>query len=173
VNPSHGLSVSAWYGYLRSPEALEPEISLHRLGAAVLATSRHGERSWSTSLVYGANVALGSSRSSNSALFEGSVDLDRMNTVFGRLEYVQKSPADLAVPGASKVLYDVGEVSLGYFRTLRHGAGVVLGVGARGTINLVPPTLRDGYGGWPVGAVVYIALRPRDTQHGHGSGEGR
>ncbi len=88
-------------------------------------------------------MALGSRRWSNSALLESSVDLDRMNTVFGRLEYVQKSPADLAVPGASSVLYDVGEVSLGYFKRLRQTAGVVLGVGARGTVNLVPPSLRD------------------------------
>ncbi len=172
VNPSPGLSVSAWYGYLRSPDVLEPEISLHRLGAAVLATSQRGEKRWSTSLVYGANVALGSSRWSNSALIEGSVDLDWTNAVFGRLEYVQKSAADLAVPGASNVRYDVGEVSLGYFRTLRQRAGVILGVGARGTVNLVPPSLRDSYGArWPVGAAVYVALRPRDTKHGHGSGE--
>jgi len=65
-----------------------------------------------------------------------------------------------------------GEVSLGYFRTLRQRAGVILGVGARGTVNLVPPSLRDSYGGrWPVGAAVYVALRPRDTRHEHGGGE--
>jgi hypothetical protein len=93
-----------------------------------------------------------------------------MNTVFGRLEYVQKSPADLAVPGATNVRYDVGEVSLGYFRTLRQRAGVVLGVGARGTVNLVPPSLRDSYGSrWPVAAVC-VALHPRGTAHEHDGG---
>lgn len=160
VNPAPGLSISAWYGYLRSPEALEPALSIHRIGAALLA-SRGGGVRWSSALVFGANLPLGSNRRSNSALLEGSVDLDQVNTVFARIEYVQKTPIDLAVPGAANVLYDLGELSLGYFRALRQTAGVVLGIGARGSLNLVPPSLRDSYGSrTPVGVAINVSLRP-------------
>ncbi|HKE91658.1 MAG TPA: hypothetical protein VKB45_15095 [Gemmatimonadales bacterium] len=160
VNPARGLSVSAWFGYLKSPEALEPGTSLHRVGAALLASGGEGRRRWSGAAVYGANIASGASRWSNSALLEASVDLDRMNTVFGRVEYVQKSSLDLALPtlmGWS----DLGECSLGYARTLRVHAGMVLGVGARGTVNVVPPALRGVYGSrFPLGAALYASIRP-------------
>lgn len=160
VNPGPGLSVSAWYGYLKSPEALEPGTSLHRLGAAVLASGGEDGRRWSSAVVYGANVAPGSSRWSNSALLEGGIDLGCANTVFGRVEYVQKSALDLALPASTNALYDLGEVSLGFVRTLRSAVKMVVGIGAQGTVNLVPPSLRDAYGSrLPLGAAVYVSLR--------------
>jgi hypothetical protein len=160
VNPAPGVSVSAWYGYLKSPEALEPGTSLHRLGVALLATGGDGDRRWSGAAVYGANIATAASRWSNSALLEGSVDLDRANTVFGRVEYVQKSSLDLALPSTAAV-YDLGEVSVGYARTLGALAGMVVGVGARGTVNVVPPALRHAYGSrLPLGAAVYLSIWP-------------
>ena len=160
VNPVPGVSVSAWYGYLKSPEALEPGTSLHRLGAALVASGGGGSRRWSGAAIYGANIATGASRWSSSALLEGSVDLDAANTVFGRVEYVQKSALDLALPPTTAV-YDLGEISGGYVRTLGAPRSLVIGVGARGTLNIVPPALRDRYGSrLPLGAAVYLSLRP-------------
>jgi hypothetical protein len=164
VNPAPGVSVSAWYGYLASPEALEPGISLHRLGAALLATGGDGHRRWSGAAIYGANVVTGASHWSNSALLEGSIDLDRVNTAFGRVEYVQKSARDLALPPTTAV-YDLGEISAGYARTLRARAGLVLAVGARGTVNVVPAALRDAYGSrLPLGAAVFFSVRPSGAE---------
>jgi hypothetical protein len=160
VNPGRGVSVSVWYGYLKSPEALEPGTSLHRLGAALLATGNDGNHRWSGAAIYGANVVTGASHWSNSALLEGSIDLDRVNTAFGRVEYVQKSARDLALPPTTAV-YDLGEISAGYARTLRARAGLVLAVGARGTVNVVPAALRDAYGSrLPLGVAVFFSVRP-------------
>ena len=170
INPGPGMSVSAWYGYLKSPEALEPGTSLHRLGAALLVTEGDGKRRWSGAAIYGANVVTGVSRWSNSALLEGSVDLDRANTVFGRVEYVQKSALDLALPSTTAV-YDLGEISAGYARTFGTAAGMVLAAGARGTVNMVPPALRDAYGSrLPLGAAVFLSLRPggAELREAHG-----
>jgi hypothetical protein len=170
VNPGPGVSLSAWYGYLKSPEALEPRTSLHRLGAALLTTGSDGKRRWSGAAIYGANIVTGASRWSNSALLEGSVDLDRANTVFGRVEYVQKSALDLALPLTTAV-YDLGEISAGYSRTLGTAAGLVLAAGARGTVNVVPPALRDAYGSrLPMGAAVFLSFHPggADPHQAHG-----
>jgi hypothetical protein len=164
INSAPGVSVSAWYGYLKSPEVLEPGTSVHRLGAALLAAGGDGRRRWSGAAVYGANIAAGASRWSNSVLLEGGLELDRANTVFGRVEYVQKSSLDLALPSTAAV-YDLGAVSAGYVRSLGYPAGMVLGVGARGTVNVVPPALRDAYGSrFPLGAAVYISVRPSDSE---------
>src|SRR5881296_3163572 len=109
LNPGSRWSLSAWYGYLKSPEQLHPDESLHRLGAAVLATGRigqHGE--WSGAVVYGANNTIATGRLTNSIVVESNVDLDGTNAVFGRLEYVRKSAAELVIPLApGETEYDI------------------------------------------------------------------
>jgi hypothetical protein len=161
VNPSPDLSLSAWYGYVHSPEALEPQASVHRLGTAVLVTreTANGGR-WSSTFVYGANAPLGD-RWSNSLLLESSLDVSEKHSLFGRVEYVQKSAADLAVSAVPGARYDVGEITLGFLRTVK-GAGILaVGVGVRGTVNIVPPSLRMVYGSrLPLGAALYCAIRP-------------
>jgi hypothetical protein len=38
---------------------------------------------------------------------------------------------------------------------------MVLAAGARGTVNMVPPSLRDAYGSrLPLGAAVFLSVRP-------------
>jgi len=168
VNPSSAFGLSAWYGYLKSPEALAPQESVHRLGGAVLVTREIADaRHWSSALVYGANVSPGD-HWSNSVLLESSFDVNDKNAVFGRVEFVQKSAADLALPRAFGAHYDVGELSLGYFRTVRSTRSLAIGVGVRGTVNVVPPSLRAVYESrLPVGAVLYFGIRPgRIAPHG-------
>ena len=59
------------------------------------------------------------------------------------------------------IQYDVGEVTLGYVRELTSVYGGSLGLGTTGTINMVPPALKDTYGTrTPLGATVFLRLRP-------------
>src|SRR5256712_13714996 len=56
VNPGAHWTLSAWYAYLKSPEALHPEESLHRLGAAALTAQPWGRRGrWAMALLYRAD----------------------------------------------------------------------------------------------------------------------
>ncbi len=43
ANPGLRWSVSGWYAYLKSPEALHPDESLHRFGASALTTQGFGK----------------------------------------------------------------------------------------------------------------------------------
>jgi hypothetical protein len=90
------------------------------------------------------------------------------NAVFGRIEFVQKAAADLALSPGNGSRYDVGEISLGYFRTVKSSGSLAIGVGVRGTVNVVPPSLRAVYESrFPVGAVLYLRIRPaRMLSHG-------
>src|SRR5207253_1796587 len=91
VNPGPRWSVSAWYAYLRSPEALNPDESLHRIGASALTTQPVGTGgTWSSAVIYGANAQIGTGRLASSVLVESTVDLDGTNSLFGRVEYVRK-----------------------------------------------------------------------------------
>ncbi|HYT04115.1 MAG TPA: hypothetical protein VEM13_04460 [Gemmatimonadales bacterium] len=169
VNPGARWSVSAWYAYLKSPEALHPDESLHRLGAAALTTQRIGMGgTWSSALIYGANATIGTGRLESSVVVETTLDLDGTNSFFGRAEYVRKSAEELAVPAVPAATeYNVGVFAVGYLRTVGAVAGLAAGVGVRGSVNFVPSTLDAAYGSrTPAGLAVYVRLRPAGTHEG-------
>jgi hypothetical protein len=177
VNPDENWSLSGSYAYLRSPEQLHPDESLHRISASVLYGRASGASgNWASAFIYGANRHAGETRISNSALAESNLSLDLRNTIFARTEFVQKGPEDLptssTLPSASAgspdlmnptsaMRYDVGQLTLGYVREIVNVHGGSLGLGAAGTVNVIPATLRSTYGTrTPVGATIFLRLRP-------------
>lgn len=172
VNPDEHWSLSGSYAYLKSPEQLDPHESLRRISASILHEMRFGTSGdLASALIYGGNKHTGQTSLSNSVLAETNLNLDARNAVFARAEYVQKSPEDLAIaveltptsyiqsPLPNR--YDVGEITLGYVRELASGSGGSLGLGAAGTLNMVPSTLRATYGTrTPAGAMIFLRLRP-------------
>ena len=164
LNASQHWSLTAGYGYLKSPEALHPDESLHRLAASVLqGTTIGNDGQWSTALIWGANRFSGASTWSNAVLVETEAILDRWNTVYGRAELAQKSAEDLVLPSSSFVpdrLFSAGNGSVGYIRELGRGYGVTLGLGVQGTINFVPSELETIYGSrTPLGGLIFLRLR--------------
>src|SRR5256884_5252780 len=169
INPGPRWSLSTWYAYLKSPEGLHPDESLHRIGASALTTQAVGTRgTWSSALIYGANDLIGPAPLASSVVLESTVDLDGTNAFFGRAEYVRKSAAELVIPSAPpSTEYDVGALALGFQRTVGTVAGFAAGVGVRGSVNLVPSSLNGVYGsGTPAGAAIYIQLRPAGAREG-------
>ncbi len=170
VNPGRRWSLSSWYAYLKSPEALHPNESLHRIGAAVLTTQPVGAGgTWSSALIYGANDPIGTGRLASSVLVETTLDLDGTNSFFGRAEYVQKSAEELVIPAVPQATqYGVGVLAFGYLRGLGTMSGLSVGAGIRGSINPVPSSLDAVYGTrTPTGVAIYLRLRPtgaRDTR---------
>jgi len=163
INPNAHWSLEGSYAFLKSPEALTPDESEHRVTAAAMYGRRVGTMGdWSTSFVYGANKHADAAALSNSVLAETNLVLDAHNTIFGRAEYVQKSAADLALAGFSnEQQFNVGALAVGYVRELLTGRAGSLGLGARGTINVVPETLRPTYGTrTPLGLGVFVRYRP-------------
>jgi hypothetical protein len=171
LNFSPYWSVSGSYGYLKSPEELHPEESLHRISASVLHGRTFGlVGEWSTALVWGANRHPDESGLSNSVLLESTLDLDGTNTIFGRVEYVQKTAEDLAL-GATPLTneFGIGSFVLGYVREISRFAGGSIGLGVRGALNVVPDALRFRYDTrTPVGFSIYVRFRASRVQMGHG-----
>ena len=163
VNPDPHWSLSASYGYLASPEELNPNESLHRLSASVLRERtfrKNGD--FASSLIWGANKHSGESGLSNSVLAEANLDLDGTNTIFGRAEFVQKLAGDLSIEGVpSSTSYNVGSLVLGYIREISKFTGGSIGLGARGSLDLIPQTLEPAYGTrTPGGFSVFLRFRP-------------
>jgi hypothetical protein len=161
LNPSAHWSLATWYGYLASPEALTPEETVHRYGASALFSRPLGTTGqWSAALIFGANAIVGANETLPSVLIETTVAPDSRNSIFGRVEYVRKRAEDLAVPGIPPdVVYDVEAVSAGYEREIARTGAAAWGLGGRGALSFVPPSLEALYGSrTPVGGAVYLRL---------------
>lgn len=166
-NPSAHWALSAGYGFLKSPEALMPDESLHRVTASAIYGTRLGADGQSaTTVVWGANQNSAHPDLSHAALLESEAILDKSNTLIGRVEYVQKSAEDLVLDApqlgfASDQHFDVSSLSLGYIREVARLRGATLGLGAMGTLNMVPSSLENAYGSrTPLGGVIFLRLRP-------------
>src|SRR6266487_5432932 len=169
VNPGPHWSLSTWYAYLKSPEGLHPDESLHRIGAAALTTQPVGTKgTWSSGLIYGANDQIGPGPLASSIVLESTVDLDGRNAFFGRAEYVRKGAEELVIPSVpATAQYDVGVLALGYLRLIATGAGVAAAVGVRGSVNFVPSSLNAVYGSRPpAGVAIYLRLQPVGGREG-------
>jgi hypothetical protein len=175
VNPTAHWSLAGGYGYLKSPEALKPNESMHR----VTASAMHGDQlgidgQWASTLIWGANTHSAQPGWSNGFLAESEAILDKYNTVFGRAEVVQKSAGDLVVdnpvtlkngavlPGfPASQSFNVDALQLGYVRELGRSHWATIGLGVAGTLNFVPAALEPYYGSRnPTGMFIFLRLRP-------------
>ncbi len=138
-NPTPAWSGQVSFGYLASPEQLEPEISVRRTTASISHTAAIDGGSWSTTLAVGVNregehnhpgYSLESTRQFRSPL-----------TLFGRAEYLHNEhlveEADAAVR--------VGKLSVGGAYKLASTAHVALSAGALASFYLIPDALEDEY----------------------------
>ena len=156
-NPASQWSVAAWFGHVAATGGAHVHGALDRFGASVL----HSRGTWSTTLVYGADLPAGAGHPLNTLLLESTLELGDADAVYGRAEYVRRTAADLALVGSVSRELDIGAVSLGYERALWRSALAATGLGARGTLNLVPEELRLFYGSrTPVGLTAYVQVRP-------------
>ncbi|MEA2705292.1 MAG: hypothetical protein QOH22_80 [Gemmatimonadaceae bacterium] len=175
VNPTAHWSLAGGYGYLKSPESLKPDESMHRVTASALHGAQLGDDGQvASAFIWGANKHSTQSSWSNAFLAESEAILDRHNTVFGRAEVVQKSAGDLVVDNpvilksgavlpalAASQSFNVGSLQLGYIREAARTRWATFGLGAAGTLNFLPTALEPYYGSRnPTGIFVFVRMRP-------------
>jgi hypothetical protein len=164
-NPTRNLALQASYGYIKSPEALEPELNRHRTTASLIYNVPLGnDTNWATSFVWGQNNDTGEGKT-QSFLVESNYQRGR-DTVYFRWERVEKSGRELVLNEAADTrIFPVGAYTLGYVRDLSHGNGIDIGLGTQFTINNRPDTL-DRYYGDGLGYAFEFFLRIRPSLHG-------
>jgi hypothetical protein len=162
VNPAEAWSAQASFGRLDSPEELEPSVSVRRATASVMHVGRPGwAESVATTAVWGRNIP-SEGENTDAALVESAARLGRPGTVFGRAELAVKSGEDLGLGGAMAAdTFPVGSVVLGYAYDLEPLSGVVPGVGARASLNVLGDDLSAIYDtSTPVGLMVFVRVEP-------------
>jgi hypothetical protein len=166
-NPAKNLALQGSFGYIKSPEAVDPKTNIHRTTASAIYNLPLGRDSnWSNSFVWGQNNTTGEGKT-QSFLIESNYQRGP-NTVYFRWERVQKSGHELVLkPPDESEIFPVSGYSLGYVRDLSHGNGVDIGLGTQFTINDRPNSL-DRYYGDDLGYAFQFFLRIRPSQHSHG-----
>ncbi len=168
-NPTPNLALQVSHGYIKSPEALEPDVKRHRTTASAIYNQPLGQdRNWSTSFVWGQNNDSG--ETTQSFLLETNFQWGR-DTVYARWERVEKSGHELVLRDVDvNKIFPINAATIGYVRDLAHGRDVDVGLGAQFTINEFPDRLNRYYGD-DLGYAFEFFLRVRPSLHNHGAME--
>jgi hypothetical protein len=164
-NPTQNLALQVSHGYIKSPEALEPDVNRHRTTASAIYNLPLGHDSnWSTSFVWGQNNDSG--ETTQSFLLETNLQRGR-DTVYARWERVEKSGRELVLSdGDLDRIFPINAATIGYVRDLTHGRDVDVGLGGQFTISQFPDRLNRYYGDG-LGYAFEFFLRIRPSQHVH------
>jgi hypothetical protein len=165
-NPTPDLALQFSHGYIKSPEALEPDMKRHRTTASLIYNRPLGKESnWSNSFVWGQNHDTGDGKT-QSFLLESNYQRGR-DTVYGRWERVEKSGHELVLANVDEgKIFPVFAYTIGYIRDLSHGKGIDIGLGGQFTLDFWPEELNRYYGDGPgYGCEIFLRIRP--SQHVH------
>ena len=159
-NPDADNALQVSYGFIKNAEG--DGANQHRITASWLYNKPlRDDANFTTALVWGQNNLTTEGRT-NSYLAEADYQRGR-DTVFTRIENIQKSGHELVLPEASLGgrKFDLGAYTAGYVRDLTHGTGIDTGLGFAVTADTHPSALNADYGaGMPLSFQVYLRFRP-------------
>ncbi len=194
-NPTENWSAQMSMGHLTSPEQLFPSNNTNRATASVSYT-RAWQDGWSaTTAAWGRNWQEGID-TLDAAFIESSLNIYRVHTFFTRFEYVQKDDLLPAVPISSIVgfgriviyhpffppgstapftlsIFGVEEFTLGYIYDFPTAGVLQWGLGASGSVSVIPDSLKPFYGNAPLSFLLFGRLKIGSNALRNGSTPGR
>jgi len=156
-NPSDNWSFQASYGFLKSPEGLEPDVNQHRVTASAIYNRKLEHGNWQTTLAWGQNH-LQPGETLNAYLLESAISWYQ-HTVFGRAENAEKNELFLAGDPLHGRVFDVSKFSLGYVYDIPVGEHFSLGLGALGSLYALPSALNPAYGSSPSSYMLFTRVK--------------
>jgi hypothetical protein len=154
-NPTKDLSFQASYGSIKSPEALEPGVNMHRFTVSAMHNKAFENGDNLASMVaLGQNMPSGG-RSKTTALLAETAYTHGRQTYFARLDNTQKDE----LVGVPAVVYRVQKLSVGGVHNLKQGDDSQQGVGASLDFYSYPSALKSTYGNAPVSVNVFYRVR--------------
>jgi hypothetical protein len=158
-NPTPDWALQASYGFIKSPEQLEPDVDQRRITASATYNRKLAAGDWQTTLAWGRNYDH-PGNTLDAVLLESAVNLGR-STFFGRIENVQKDELFDAPSPLAGQIFRVSDVTVGYVYDIPLPHHLALGFGVQGAVNLVPTPIKFAYGDDPAGFMPFIRLKIR------------
>jgi len=178
--PNKNWALQVSHGFLRSPEAQEPQADIRRTTASIQYNRAFKSGNWASAFVWGRNHVSepGEIKNLNGYTAESTVNFLDKNYLYTRLELVDKDDlmraADRALHGItqSHPSFRIGAYTLGAARDVWSNEKVSMAVGGDVTIYSKPAILDRIYGNNPAGWKLFLQVRPVKmdmTTHGmHG-----
>lgn len=164
ANPTRNFALQFSQGFLKSPEALEPEIDIIRTTASVIHTHQFThEIVAATSLVWGMNRT--TEKSLHSYLLESNLKFQAY-TVYMRYEFIQKDVHELQLlQFENHITFKINAFTLGVNGELFTALQTAFSFGMQATINLIDTNLQTVYGSSPIAAEIYLKIAPGTAHH--------
>ena len=160
VNPTSAWALQGSYGRLESPEQLEPGVDQDRATASAIYDGHWGGGHWEGTIAWGRNRNR-PGHTLDAFTAEAAIRVGEAHTFLARAEQVQKDDLFLGSDPRAGRVFDVGALSAGYRYDLWRASQFAAGIGALGTLTLVPSDLQDSYGSRPASALVFAHLELR------------
>jgi Heavy metal binding domain len=171
-NPIENVALQVSHGYIKSPEALQPDVNQHRTTASIIYNKPLGpDVNWSNSFVWAQN---NTTHEGKSQAFIAETNYQRgRDTIYARWERVEKSGHELVLAANDlDRIFPVSGYTIGYVRDLTHGKGIDVGLGGQFTLNDMPNRLERYYGNdLPYSFQVFLRIRPSKMQMGGMGGD--
>ena len=158
-NPNPDWSLQASYGFINSPEQLEPAVNQRRVTASASYDRRIGAGNWQTTFAWGRNYQE-PGPTLDAFLLESAVNLGR-HTVFARAENAQKNELFEAPNPLAGRPFRVTALSLGYVYDIPVASHLALGLGGQGSLDVLPSAITPAYGDAPASFVGFVRLKIR------------
>ena len=164
VNPTENIAAQISYGYLKSPEQLEPNVNTHRITASISYNKAWEMSNWQITAAWGRNQNH-PGHILNGYLLESAIELHSKHVLFGRAEYVAKDELFLPPsPNAGKI-FNVGKLDLGYIFEFPLIPYTLWGLGFVGSASFVPSSIQSAYGGTPLSYMAFLRIELKDTSN--------
>jgi hypothetical protein len=160
VNPTPAWAFQVSHGRIRSPEQLAPDVDQDRTTASAMVDGRCSGGHWEGTFAWGRNHNR-PGHTLDAFLAEAAVRVGEAHTFLARAEHAQKDELFEESDARAGQTFEVGELSAGYRYDFWRGTHVATGIGALGTLTLVPSGLHDVYGSRPTSALLFAHIELR------------
>jgi hypothetical protein len=183
IMPNSNWTFQISHGFLRSPEAQEPDVDIRRTTASLQYNKTFDRGNWASAFIWGGNHASspGEIHNLNGYTVESTVNFLDKNYLYTRLELVDKNellqnellrPSDRALLGITDdhPSFRIGAYTFGGVRDLWNTNKVSFAIGSDLTFYSKPSILDGIYGSHPVSWKLFFRVRPgkMDRQSMHG-----
>jgi len=156
-NPGSDWALQASYGFLKSPEQLEPNVDQHRITMSASYNRPFDGGNVQTTAAWGRDVN-NPGNTLDAFLLESAMTFGQ-HTAFARIENVQKDELYVAPSPLAGRVFRVSSASIGYIYDIPVLTHLSLGFGGMATVDVVPRELESDYGSNPISYMAFSRLK--------------
>ncbi len=160
MNPTRTFALQFSQGFIKAPEALEPNTDVTRTTASVIHSYNFTKtRRLNSTIAWGMNDK-GEHHKEHSLLLESNFEMERIN-LYGRYEFIEKGTEELVLSGLEHDRkFSINALTIGANYKIAKLASLDVSLGLQGSVYFTPSDLEQFYGKNPLSAQIYIKLSP-------------